>query len=168
MLGASYCWRVRIEVGKMRWSHPGLLLCQGSSVFLGGSRCARLFVADPPASTPRGLATENPLACARRMTRRSCVPGPGQVGFGGGTDTLHWQVLSQCRSLPGLGIPGAWLQRGAWEGISGLGTGIRSAHHCQRWSNGFWKCLSLVGSKANPGRQEILRTLALRLLAPTT
>ncbi|XP_064438277.1 radical S-adenosyl methionine domain-containing protein 1, mitochondrial isoform X5 [Mirounga angustirostris] len=52
---------------------------QGSSVFLGGSGCAGLSVADPPASTPRGLAAENPLPCARRMTRRSCVPGPCQA-----------------------------------------------------------------------------------------
>ncbi|XP_064438284.1 radical S-adenosyl methionine domain-containing protein 1, mitochondrial isoform X11 [Mirounga angustirostris] len=51
----------------------------GSSVFLGGSGCAGLSVADPPASTPRGLAAENPLPCARRMTRRSCVPGPCQA-----------------------------------------------------------------------------------------
>lgn len=133
MLGASYCWRVRIEVGKMRRSHPGLLLFQGSSVFLGGSGCARLSVADPPASTPRGLATENPLPCARRMTRRSCVPGPGQVVFGGRTDTLHWQVLSQCWSLPGLGIPrgmaiarcmGGYFWFGNWHQVSSARDGV--------------------------------------------
>lgn len=83
----------------------GLLVFQGSSVFLGRSGCARLSVADPPASTPRRLAAESPFSCARRMTKRSCVPVPCQVGFGGWTDALHWQVPFQLQSLPGLGIP---------------------------------------------------------------
>ncbi|XP_047689846.1 radical S-adenosyl methionine domain-containing protein 1, mitochondrial isoform X3 [Prionailurus viverrinus] len=47
---------------------------QGSSVFLGGSGCTRLSVADPPAPTPRGLAAESPLPWARGMTRCFCDP----------------------------------------------------------------------------------------------
>nr|XP_020769857.1 radical S-adenosyl methionine domain-containing protein 1, mitochondrial isoform X2 [Odocoileus virginianus texanus] len=43
---------------------------KGSSVFLGGAGCAGLSVAVPSVSAPRGLAAENPLFCAQRITSR--------------------------------------------------------------------------------------------------
>ncbi|XP_006166261.1 radical S-adenosyl methionine domain-containing protein 1, mitochondrial isoform X2 [Tupaia chinensis] len=65
---------------------------QGSSVFLEWSCCAGLSIVDPPASTPRGLASDIPLPCARRMmTRWSCIPGQCQLGFGG--------LAQHCRHL---------------------------------------------------------------------
>ncbi|XP_043327316.1 radical S-adenosyl methionine domain-containing protein 1, mitochondrial isoform X1 [Cervus canadensis] len=62
--------RVRTETSKRGQSQPGLLLFQGSSVFLGGAGCAGLSVAVPSVSAPRGLAAENPLFRAQRIATR--------------------------------------------------------------------------------------------------
>lgn len=169
MPGPWHWWWVRIKIGKMRQSHPGLLVFQGPSVFLGGSGCAGLSVADPSSSTPRVLAAEHLLPCAQRMTQCSCILRQHQVGFGEGADTADISTGRRCLSsghCPALASPGEWLQQCRWEDIFGLGTSIKFTHHCQGRSDGFCECLSLVDSKANPSWQEILRNRVLRFPTP--
>ena len=77
-------------------SCPGFSVSQGSPVFVGGTSCADLTVADPPASTPRSLAAQDSLTCVRRMTSCFCITGQQQLNF------QSWAGMANISPLPAL------------------------------------------------------------------